>query len=65
MAHTRGESLALASPASMLGRLADLTWNRPKLVLTLVAAFAVLAAMVGRDSGRAPPGRGLHRQLIR
>jgi hypothetical protein len=31
----------------MLGRLADLTWNRPKLVLALVAAFAVLATMVG------------------
>ena len=47
MAHTREGCLALPSRASMLGRLADLTWNRPKLVLTLVAAFAVLAAMVG------------------
>ena len=31
----------------MLDRIADLTWRRPKLVLTLVGAFTVLAATVG------------------
>jgi uncharacterized membrane protein YdfJ with MMPL/SSD domain len=33
----------------MLERIADLTWRRPKLVLTLVGLFAVLAIGVGRD----------------
>jgi len=33
----------------MLNRIADLTWNRPKLVLALVGAFAVLAIGVGHD----------------
>ncbi|HEV2723552.1 MAG TPA: MMPL family transporter [Thermoleophilaceae bacterium] len=33
----------------MLKRIADLTWRRPKLVLALVAAFAVVAVGVGRD----------------
>jgi uncharacterized membrane protein YdfJ with MMPL/SSD domain len=33
----------------MLARIADLTWNRPKLVLALVGAFAVLAIAVGHD----------------
>jgi uncharacterized membrane protein YdfJ with MMPL/SSD domain len=33
----------------MLARIADLTWNRPKLVLALVGAFAVLSVAVGRD----------------
>lgn len=32
-----------------VNRLADLTWNRPKLVLAAVAAFAVLAIAVGHD----------------
>ncbi|MEZ5078997.1 MAG: MMPL family transporter [Solirubrobacterales bacterium] len=32
-----------------MDRIADLTWQRPKLVLVLVAAFALLAAMLGRD----------------
>jgi uncharacterized membrane protein YdfJ with MMPL/SSD domain len=33
----------------MLARIADLTWTRPKLVLTLVGAFALLAVAVGHD----------------
>jgi uncharacterized membrane protein YdfJ with MMPL/SSD domain len=33
----------------MLARIADLTWNRPKLVLALVGAFAVLSIAVGHD----------------
>ncbi|MEA2474820.1 MAG: hypothetical protein QOE06_2735 [Thermoleophilaceae bacterium] len=33
----------------MLGRIADLTWLRPKLVLALVGAVAVLAGAVGHD----------------
>jgi uncharacterized membrane protein YdfJ with MMPL/SSD domain len=33
----------------MLARIADLTWNRPKLVLSLVGAFAVLAIALGHD----------------
>ena len=33
----------------MLERIADLTWRRPKLVLALVGAFALLAVAVGRD----------------
>jgi uncharacterized membrane protein YdfJ with MMPL/SSD domain len=33
----------------MLARIADLTWNRPKLVLALVGAFAVLAIAFGHD----------------
>ena len=33
----------------MLARIADLTWNRPKLVLGLVGLFAVLAIAVGHD----------------
>jgi uncharacterized membrane protein YdfJ with MMPL/SSD domain len=33
----------------MLARIADLTWNRPKLVLSLVGVFAVLAIAVGHD----------------
>ncbi len=32
----------------MVGRVANLTWTRPKLVLGLVVAFMVLAAVVGR-----------------
>jgi uncharacterized membrane protein YdfJ with MMPL/SSD domain len=33
----------------MLARIADLTWTRPKLVLALVGAFAVVAIAVGHD----------------
>jgi RND superfamily putative drug exporter len=33
----------------MLARIADLTWTRPKLVLALVGAFAVLAIAIGHD----------------
>jgi uncharacterized membrane protein YdfJ with MMPL/SSD domain len=33
----------------MLSRIADLTWNRPKLVLSLVGVFAVLAIAFGHD----------------
>jgi uncharacterized membrane protein YdfJ with MMPL/SSD domain len=33
----------------MLDRIAALTWNRPKLVLAVVAALAVLSVAVGRD----------------
>jgi RND superfamily putative drug exporter len=33
----------------MLARIADLTWTRPKLVLALVGAFAVLAGAIGHD----------------
>jgi len=33
----------------MLSRIADLTWNRPKLVLALVGAFAALAVGLGHD----------------
>ncbi|HEX2161734.1 MAG TPA: MMPL family transporter [Thermoleophilaceae bacterium] len=33
----------------MLSRIADLTWTRPKLVLALVGAFAVLAVAIGHD----------------
>ncbi len=32
-----------------MNRIADLTWNRPKLVLAAVAAFAVLAVAFGHD----------------
>lgn len=32
----------------MLERIANLTWRRPKLVLALVAAFAVVAGVLGR-----------------
>ncbi|HEX5610388.1 MAG TPA: MMPL family transporter [Solirubrobacterales bacterium] len=32
-----------------MGRIADLTWKRPKLVLTLVGAFALLAMVLGKD----------------
>jgi putative drug exporter of the RND superfamily len=32
-----------------LNRIADLTWKRPKLVLTLVGVFALLAIAVGHD----------------
>ena len=33
----------------MLERIADLTWQRPKLVLALVGAFVVVAIAIGRD----------------
>jgi uncharacterized membrane protein YdfJ with MMPL/SSD domain len=33
----------------MLDRIAGVTWSRPKLVLAVVAALAVLAVLVGRD----------------
>jgi uncharacterized membrane protein YdfJ with MMPL/SSD domain len=33
----------------MLARIADLTWNRPKLVLSLVGVFAILAIAFGHD----------------
>jgi|SRR5215218_1503165 len=33
----------------MLDRIADLTWQRPKLVLAIVGAFALLAIAVGHD----------------
>jgi RND superfamily putative drug exporter len=33
----------------MLERIANLTWQRPKVVLALVGAFIVLAVMLGRD----------------
>jgi uncharacterized membrane protein YdfJ with MMPL/SSD domain len=33
----------------MIERIADLTWNRPKLVLALVGAFAVVAVGLGHD----------------
>ncbi|HEX2071331.1 MAG TPA: MMPL family transporter [Thermoleophilaceae bacterium] len=33
----------------MLSRIADLTWTRPKLVLALVGAFALLAIAIGHD----------------
>jgi uncharacterized membrane protein YdfJ with MMPL/SSD domain len=46
------ELTLLASPPPMLSRIADLTWQRPKLVLALVGAFAVLAAAVGHDVER-------------
>lgn len=32
-----------------MNRIADLTWKHPKLVLAAVAAFTLLAAVVGRD----------------
>lgn len=32
-----------------LNRIADLTWKRPKLVLAVVGAFALLAIVFGRD----------------
>lgn len=32
-----------------MGRIADLTWKHPKLVLAAVALFTLLAAAVGRD----------------
>jgi RND superfamily putative drug exporter len=32
-----------------MSRIADLTWKHPKLVLTAVAVFTLLAATVGRD----------------
>ncbi|MEX2108746.1 MAG: MMPL family transporter [Solirubrobacterales bacterium] len=32
-----------------MNRIADLTWKHPKLVLAAVAAFAMLAIVVGRD----------------
>jgi uncharacterized membrane protein YdfJ with MMPL/SSD domain len=33
----------------MLARIADLTWTRPKLVLALVGAFALVAIAIGHD----------------
>lgn len=33
----------------MLGRVADLTWHRPKLVLALVGVFVALAAVLAHD----------------
>src|SRR6187402_1035023 len=41
-----------------MGRIADLTWKHPKLVLAAVAAFTLLAAIVGRvvDQLRGAPG---------
>ncbi len=33
----------------MFERIADLTWDRPKLVLALVGAFALVAVAAGRD----------------
>jgi RND superfamily putative drug exporter len=33
----------------MLGRIADLTWGRPKLVLAVVGVFVVLAGAMGHD----------------
>ncbi|HEX6389998.1 MAG TPA: MMPL family transporter, partial [Solirubrobacteraceae bacterium] len=33
----------------MLGRVADLTWHRPKLVLALVGVFVAVAGAVGHD----------------
>ncbi len=35
-----------------MNRIADLTWNRPKLVLTAVGLFAVLAVVFGHDVER-------------
>ncbi|HXR61709.1 MAG TPA: MMPL family transporter, partial [Solirubrobacterales bacterium] len=32
-----------------MSRIADLTWKHPKLVLAAVAAFTLLAAVIGRD----------------
>src|SRR6478672_8745116 len=32
-----------------MGRIADLTWKHPKLVLAAVAVFVVFAAAAGRD----------------
>ncbi len=32
-----------------MGGIANLTWKRPKLVLALVGAFALLAVAVGHD----------------
>ncbi|HVQ58138.1 MAG TPA: MMPL family transporter [Solirubrobacterales bacterium] len=32
-----------------MGRIADLTWERPKLVLALVGAFTLLALVLGKD----------------
>src|SRR5262245_12346777 len=32
-----------------MGRIADLTWKRPKLDLALVGVFTLLAVAVGRD----------------
>ncbi|HSR94628.1 MAG TPA: hypothetical protein VLK56_07150, partial [Solirubrobacterales bacterium] len=32
-----------------MSRIADLTWNHPKRVLAIVAAFALLAVAVGHD----------------
>ena len=32
-----------------MGRIADLTWKHPKLVLGLVALFTLVAAVIGRD----------------
>ena len=48
----------------MLGRIADLTWRRPKMVLALVGAFTVLAAGLGQRRRAPPEGRGLHRQRV-
>ena len=36
----------------MLDRIADLTWNRPKLVLAVVGAVALLAVALGHDVER-------------
>ena len=36
----------------MVGRIADLTWRRPKTVLACVGLFAILAAAVGHDVER-------------
>ena len=33
----------------MFGRVADLTWKHPKLILALVGAFAVFSVAVGKD----------------
>jgi uncharacterized membrane protein YdfJ with MMPL/SSD domain len=41
-----------ARDASLLGRIADLTWRRPRLVLLVVAALAIVAGAVGHDVER-------------
>jgi len=43
---------------------ADLTWRRPKLVLAVVGAFAVIAVAFGHQRRAAPEGRWVHRQRL-
>src|SRR5213592_1913231 len=49
MAARTARSRTRPSRTQMLERIANLTWQRPKVVLVLVGAFVILAGALGRN----------------